>query len=187
MRFISASVSPAIVKSAKRRKPRDAQNPHRIFDKRLAHMPEHTRFEIGAAIERIDHGTGQFAVWSHFAGHRVDGQIAAREILFQRHVGCVEKLKAVISRRCLPLGARKRVFLVRLRMQKHGEILADRFKALRRHLLGGGADHDVIAVLNRQAEHVIADRTAHGVDVHRSFRAPSIHSATTGNAVTLAQ
>ena len=107
-----------------RGKTRDPQNPHRVFDKRIADMAEQARLEIGAAVERIDHRTGQFAVGTHFARHRVDRQVAAREIFFERHVGRVEELEAVITGRRLALGARERVLLVRLRMQEHGKILA---------------------------------------------------------------
>src|SRR3712207_7626004 len=52
-----------------------------------------------------------------------------------------------IATAAFTLGARKRVLFVRLRMQEHREILADRLEALTHHLFRRGAHHDVVLVL----------------------------------------
>ena len=97
---------------------------------------------------------------------RVDREVAAREVLLQRHVGRGVELEAVIAARGLALGARERVLLLRFRVQEHREILADRLVAELHHLLGRRADHDVVAVLHRQPEQLVAHRAADGVDLH---------------------
>jgi hypothetical protein len=148
------------------REPRDPQNPHGVFEKRIAYVPEEPRLQIGATVERVDHRTGQFTVRAHLARHRVDRQIAACQVFLQRDVRRIEKLEAVITRRRLALGARKGVLLLRLRMQEHRKILAHRTVALRDHLLGGRADHDVIAVLHRHAQQLVANRATYRVDIH---------------------
>src|SRR5207247_5508722 len=59
--------------------------------------------------------------------------------------------KALVAAAALALGARKRIFLVRLGMQEHRKILADGLEALADHLFGRGADDHVVLVLHRQA------------------------------------
>ncbi len=146
---------------------RDAQDAHRILDERVADVPEQLRAQIRLPAERIDDRPDERAVRAHFARHRVDRQVAPHEILLERDVGRVIELEAVIAGRRLAFGARERVFLVRIRMQEHRKILADRPEALRGHLLGRRADDDVIAVAHRQAEQCVADRAAHRVELHR--------------------
>ncbi len=140
--------------------------------------------EIAAPIERIDHRPDEFAIRIDFARHRVDGQIAAREILLQRHIRRIVELEAVIPRHRLTLRARERVFLMCLRMQEHRKILAHRTITLRDHLLWRRADDHIIAIDDRHAQQFVTDRAADGVNVHHaiSFFASSIHSATAGNA-----
>ena len=99
-------------------------------------------------------------------GHRVDGQIAPPQILFQRHLGGGVKPEARVARRGLALGAGQRIFLVRARMQEDREIPPDRLKPRAQHLLRRRADHHPVAVLDRQAEQFVAHRAAHGVGFH---------------------
>ena len=54
--------------------------------------------------------------------HRVDRQVAARQVFFERDVGRGVEGEAVVAGRRLALGARERVFLVRLRMQEDREV-----------------------------------------------------------------
>jgi hypothetical protein len=66
----------------------------------------------------------------------------------------------------LALGAGQRIFLVRSGMQENREILAHRLEAARQHILGRSANDDVIAILNRQTEQLVADRSADREDLH---------------------
>ncbi|MGF6370395.1 hypothetical protein OKW40_003145 [Paraburkholderia sp. RAU6.4a] len=129
-------------------------------------MAKKPRLQVSLAVERIDDGAGQLAVRAHLARHRVDRQIAAREVFFERHVGRIEKLEAVIAGRRLALGARERVLLLRLRMQEYRKVLAHRPIALRDHLLGCCSHHHVVAVLHRHAEQLVADRATYCIDIH---------------------
>ena len=98
------------------------------------------------------------------ARHRVDREVAALEVVLQRHVGRGEELEAAIAAAVLALGARERVFLVRVRMQEHREVLADGHVARGEHHLGRGADHHPVAVGDRAAEQLVAHRAADAVD-----------------------
>ena len=51
-------------------------------------------------------------------------------------------------------------------MQENREIPADRAEAGGDHVLGRGADHDVVAVLHRQAQQFVAHRAADDVGLH---------------------
>ena len=150
-----------------RGKPRNAQDAHRIFGKRRTDVTQHAFAKVVRAVIRVDQPA---AVGT---GHRIDGQVAALQILFQRDVGCGVKVKAVITGRGLALGARQRIFLMGLRMQEHRKIAADRAEALLHHLFGCGADDDVIPVLHRQAEHLVTHRTADNVDFHERPQRPA--------------
>ena len=119
---------------------RDAQDAHRVLDKRRTDVAQNAGVKIALALIRID----QRAVLVE--RHRVDRQIAPRQILLERHVGRGVRHESFVAGRRLALGARERVFLVCFGMQKHRKILADRPVAERRHLLGRRADHDPIAV-----------------------------------------
>ena len=55
--------------------------------------------------------------------------------------------EAFVAGRGLALGARQRIFLVRLRVQENREVLADRLVAQRHHFLRRGADDDPVAIL----------------------------------------
>ena len=87
----------------------------------------------------------------------VDGQVAARQILFQRDFRRGLEAEALVAASGLALGARQRVLLVGVRMQEHREVRADRPEALRHHVFRRGADHHVVAVLHRMTEQGVAD------------------------------
>ena len=93
-------------------------------------MPQDAGVEIALALIRIDQRAGIIE------RHRVDRQIAPRQVLLERDVGRGVRNESFVAGRRLALGARQRVFLVRLRMQKHRKVLADRLVSERRHLLG---------------------------------------------------
>ncbi len=75
-------------------------------------------------------------------------------------------LEPLVTFANLALGTRQRVFLVCLGMQEDGEILAHRFVTQLDHLLGRGAHHNVVAVLDRQAQQFVADGAAYYVGFH---------------------
>jgi hypothetical protein len=58
--------------------------------------------------------------------HRIDGQVATVQIVFQRHIGRGVKGKAGVAATALAFGAGEGVFLLRLRMQEDGKVLANR-------------------------------------------------------------
>jgi hypothetical protein len=95
-----------------RRKTCHAQQPHRVFDKGVGHMPQHTLLQVALAAVGVD----QRAVF--VARHRVDGEVAARQVLFQRHVGAGVEGEAVVAAAALAFGARQRHFLARVRVQE---------------------------------------------------------------------
>ena len=80
------------------------------------------------------------------------------------------KDKSRVTAPAFSLGARQRVFFVRLGMQENGEVAADRLVALRPHDFRRCADDDVVAVFDRQAEQFIADGAADQIDLHDSSR-----------------
>jgi len=84
-------------------------------------------------------------------------------------------------------------------MEKHGKVLPDRLEAGRDHLFGRRADDDVIPVLHRQAQQLVANRSAYDVGLHLlaygssaatnsvSRRAASQYSRIAGSALTASQ
>ena len=94
-------------------------------------------------------------------------RFAARQVLFQRDVGCgVEHEPAVAGAR-LALGACERVFLMGQRMQEHREIAPHRREAGRHHLLRCRANDDPVAVVRRHPHQLVAHRTADDIRFHR--------------------
>ena len=167
-----------------RGKARQPQDSHRVLGKGGAHVAQHARGQILPSAVRID----QRAVGSLRDG--VDGQVAPREVVLQRHLGRGVEGKAVVAGRGLALGACQRVFLVRLRVQEDGKVAPHWPVAGLDHLLRGGAHHHPVAVGNRPSEQGVAHAAAHGVDLHRqcspstsgSARAASTHCCIGGNA-----
>src|SRR5439155_21528678 len=66
----------------------------------------------------------------------------------------------------LALGARQRVFLVRLGVQEHGKIAADWTKPAGEQLLRRGADDNVISIRDRSSEQLVAHRAADAIGLH---------------------
>ena len=96
-------------------------------------------------------------------GHRRIGEVAARQVLFQRHVGRGVEDEAAVTRRGLALGARQRVFFLGFRVQEHRKVLAHRPVAGGDHLLRTGAHHHPVLLLGLQAEQGVADRTTYQI------------------------
>ena len=148
-----------------RRKSRDAQDAHRVFDEGRADMAQHARGQVGNAVK----GVSQRAVVG--AGDGVDRQVAARQVFFERHLARRIESEAAITVAGLAFGARERVLGVRLRVQENGEILADRLEALRQHFSRRRADDHVIAVLHRQAQQLVTYSATDGENLHGPNRA----------------
>ena len=123
-------------------------------------MPQQPAFEVGAAAVRVDdRAVGALR-------HRVDRQVAPLEVLLQRHLGRELGDEAAIPGGDLALQPRERVFLGRLGMQEHGEIAAHGAVAEALHLLRRCADDDPVALVRRQPQQLVTDRTADEVDLH---------------------
>ena len=131
-------------------------------------MAQQPCLQVGAAVERVDDA----AVFGQ--RHGIDGQVAPRQILFQRYVRRGVEVKAVIAGRGFALGARQCVFFLGLRVQEYRKILAYRAKAPGLHLLRCTADHHVIAVGHRQAEQLVAYCTANNVCLHQGAAGSSL-------------
>jgi hypothetical protein len=143
-----------------RHETRHAQDAHRVFDECVADVAHYPRLDIRHAAVRVD----QRAVVSLCDG--VDGQVTARQILFQCDFWRGVDDETLVARCGFALGARQRVFSVGFRVQEYREILADRLVAKRGHVFRRSADHDVIAVFDRQAEQRVAHCPAYRVDFH---------------------
>ncbi len=121
----------------------DAQHAQGILGECRRHVAEDSRPQVRFAAVGIDERPVLVA------RHRVDREIAARQVLAERHVGRDEELEAAVAAAVLALGARQRVLLVRLRMQEHRKIAADRSVAGRDQDFGRRADDHPIAVGDR--------------------------------------
>ncbi|MNN43202.1 hypothetical protein D3C81_1574270 [compost metagenome] len=121
-------------------------------------MAKHTGAHIGRAVQRVD----QFAVLR--LGDGVDGQVAAAQVFFQRHVGAGIEGKALVAPAGLAFGARQRVFLFGARVQEHGKIAANGNEPTADHVFRRGAHHDPVVVAGPQAQQRVTHRAAH--DIH---------------------
>jgi ABC-type uncharacterized transport system YnjBCD ATPase subunit len=139
---------------------RHPQQPHGILHERRRHVAQHARLEVAHAAVGVD----QRAVF--VLGDRVDGEVAPRQVLLQRHIRIGLEGEAVVAVAGLALGARQRVLLAGIRMQEHREILADRPVAAGEQLIRRGADHDVVVVDHRPSQQFVADRAADQIDAH---------------------
>jgi len=76
------------------------------------------------------------------------------------------EFETVVAASRLALGSGQRVLFTGLGVQEHGKIPADRLVAQFRHFLGRRPDNDVVTILDRQLEQVVAHRPADAVDLH---------------------
>ena len=143
---------------------RNPQDSHGVFDKCGADVAKNAGAQILRAV------VGVYEVSIGIARDRVDREIAPRKIVLQRHVGRAVELESVISAAALAFGAGERMLFVRFRVQENREIPADGPVTELDHFLGCGADHDVIAVFDRQIEQLVPDRASDLVNLHRCSR-----------------
>src|SRR3546814_9583884 len=83
--------------------------------------------------------------------HGIDGQVAAPQIIFQGNVDPGMKSEPFVASARFALGAGQSVFLFSDRMEEYREVATHRHEPARRHLLGGGADHDPVAITDRKS------------------------------------
>ena len=107
--------------------------------------------------------------------HGVDGEVAAREVLLQRHRWIGIDHETAISTAGLAFGSRQRVFLTAVGMQEHREVLANRLEPERLHLVLCGANDNVVDVTGLQfsvipAEQAVAHAAADPIRLHRGRR-----------------
>ena len=145
-----------------RRKAGQTQNAYRVFAKRIGHMAQHAILQILLAAIGI-HQVFEAVVACPVgrSGDGVDGQIAPRQVLFQRHIGSGVNHKAAIAHAVLALGASQRIFLMGLGVQEHRKVAPHGHEAARAHLLRRGANHHPVRIVDGQAQQCIAHRTAY--------------------------
>src|SRR4030095_15236731 len=101
-------------------------------------------------VERIDDAA------LRILGNSVDGEVPARQILLERYIRSRVELEDMIAARSFALRTRERVFLLRLRMQENGKILANRFVSEFQHIFGCRTHDDGVAIFDRQSEQLVA-------------------------------
>ena len=92
--------------------------------------------------------------------HRIDGQVATNQVVFQGHVRAGVESKATVAFSALALSPGKGVLLAGLRLDKYREVLSDRLITLREHGFGCAADHHPVTVGNRAVQELIANGAA---------------------------
>ncbi len=90
--------------------------------------------------------------------HGINGKIPPLKILLQGDCWAKKSLEAVIAPALLAFGACQGVILAALGMQKDWKIGPHLFETTRHHLLGCGAYHDPVPILNRHSQHFISQR-----------------------------
>ena len=163
-----ASPAPPRSRSA----PRSARRAARAAD------PRRTPATRGAARRRagrLRRRKGSISVARLVARHRVDREVAAREVLLERHVGRDEELEAAVAAAVLALGARQRVFLARLRMQEHRENRGRPAGSPTRSAFPASPPRRPSRDRRRAAEQFVAHRAADAIDLHRLRIAGAVH------------
>ena len=114
-------------------------------------MAQQSRGQVLLTAAGVDHAAvGQL-------GHGVDGQITTLQILFQRDIRREVTDEAVVAAALLALGAGQRIFVLTVRVQEDGEIVADLAIALCQQVLGRGAHDHPVDIDHGQAEQAITD------------------------------
>ena len=147
-------------KTEARRETRAAQDAHRVFGEGRADVAQNFGLQIIATLIRVDESTCIVDC------HRIDGEVAARQVLLQRDIRCGMKLEARIAWRGLAFGAREGVLVVGLRMQKYREVAADRLETLVHQRFRRGTYNHEVTICDRQPEQFISHRAADAVDFH---------------------
>ena len=125
-------------------------------------MAQDSVVEIRTPVERI-HEVAVFVL-----GHRIDSQIAARQIVLEGDIGRCEHLETPVSMAFLAFGAGESVLLAGIGMQEHREIGADLLETELDHLLRRRAGYDPISVLDLRTKQAIPYRAADLIHLHGS-------------------
>jgi hypothetical protein len=157
----------------------------RVFGESRADVAQPLRRQVARAAVRIDEAAAECSRCGvarvRVDRHRVDREVAPREVLLERDVGRGVEREAVVARCRLALGAGERVFLVRLRMQEHREVAADRQVAGALHVFRCRADDDPVAIVagrrrgvatggGRFGQQAVAHPAADDVGLHCGMR-----------------
>ncbi len=135
-------------------------------------MTQDAGLEVSRTVKRIDE------LASLVLGHGIDREVTPLEVVFERHVRRGIDRKALVAAPALALGARERVLLLGLRVEKHREVGAHGLEALRGHLFGRGANDHVVAVFDRQAQKLVAYGAADEINFHMARRTSIVSRAT---------
>ena len=123
-------------------------------------MPQHTAGQVLLAAKGVDkRAVGRL-------GDGIDREVAARQVLRQRHIGRGMEGEAVITAAALALGARQRDLFARLWMQEDREVLANGLVAQGQQLLGRAAHSHPVAVADRLAQQAVAHGAADDEELH---------------------
>ena len=109
----------------------------------------------------LDEGVG------HMLCDRIYGEVAAREVLLQRHLGTELDREAAVAGRHLALEPGERVFLVSFGMQKHRKVAAHLAVIHALERVARAADHDPVAFLDRKPEQGVSNCSADQIHLHR--------------------
>ena len=121
-------------------------------------MAQHAALQIRLAAEGVDQRVAVL-------GDGVDGEVAAGEVLRQRHASRLPG-EALVARAGFALGAGERVLLAGPRMQEDWKVAPDLPKAALLHLFWRGAHNHPIALAYRSAQQFVAHRAANEIGLH---------------------
>jgi len=122
------------------------QDPYRILDEGFRHVSQPARREIRLPAIRVD----ERAVL--VLRHRVDGQIAAPQVLLERHGGGELRGETAVTRADLALLAGEGVLLMGYRVEEDRKLAADGLVTQPHQLLGCRAYHHPVALADRKTE-----------------------------------
>jgi len=141
-------------------KTRDTQDTDRVLAECITDMAQGSLRNILAAAAGIDN------MALRVGSHRIDREVAAREILFERHVRAGIDLETAVTGSGFFLGAGERVFFAGFRVQEDREAAADPAVAQCLEFIRRRADDDPVALARRQAEKPVAYCAADEIYVH---------------------
>ncbi len=139
---------------------RHAQYADRVFDECRRHVPQGARVDVALAAVGIDENA--------LGGlrHGIDGEIAAREILLERHLGAELHRESAIARGDLALAAGERVLLVGVGVQEHRKVSSHFPIAELLELLPRAADDNPITLLDGKPEQPVPNGSADQIHLH---------------------
>ncbi|MNE21732.1 hypothetical protein D3C80_1149030 [compost metagenome] len=125
-------------------------------------MTQKAVLQIAFTVEHIDDMT------VIILRQRVDGEIAAQQILLKRDVRRGVACETGITQTGFAFRARQGVFFARFWVKKHGEIAAYLLIARVKHLFWCGTNHNPVFIFDRQTQQRITYRTTDQINLHAS-------------------